>query len=83
MTESLEASRAVSVISGEWVDESPGTGSGTEGSAMIGAGMFGIVEDSPASLTRACSDGHCVGGTWPCCSEVIGVAVLSTDETAD
>ncbi len=45
--ESPEAS-GVSVIRGEWLDESPGTGSGTEGSATIGAGMFGIVEDSSA-----------------------------------
>jgi hypothetical protein len=54
MTESFEASGVVSVIRGEWVDEFPGTGSGTEGSATIGAGMFGIVEESPASLTGAC-----------------------------
>ena len=46
MTESPEASE-VSVIRGERVDESPGTGSGTEGSAMIGAGTFGT-EESPA-----------------------------------
>jgi hypothetical protein len=30
-----------SVIRGEGGNESPGTGSGTEGSATIGAGMFG------------------------------------------
>jgi hypothetical protein len=56
MTESPEAS-GVLVIRGEWVDESPGTGSGTEGSATIGAGMFGTVEESSArgaSLTAAC-----------------------------
>jgi hypothetical protein len=47
MTESPEAPGA-SVIRGEWVHESPGTGSGTEGSAIIGAGMFGTVEESSA-----------------------------------
>jgi hypothetical protein len=45
MTESPEAS-GVPVIRGDWADESPGTGSGTEGSATIGAGMFGTVEES-------------------------------------
>jgi hypothetical protein len=81
--ESPEAS-GVSVIRGEWVVESPGTGSGTEGSATIGAGMFETVEESSAwdaSLTGSCRDGHCVGGTGWFCSEVMGVVVLSTDET--
>jgi len=65
MMESPEAS-GVSAIGSEWMGESPGTGSGTEGSATIGAGMLGIVEESvawDASLTGACRDARCVGGT--------------------
>jgi hypothetical protein len=54
MMKSLEASGMVSVIRGEWAGESPGTGSGTEGSATIGAGMFEIVDESHPSLTGAC-----------------------------
>lgn len=56
MTESPKTS-GVLVLRSEWMDESPGTGSGTEGSATIGAGMFGTVEESSArgaSLTGAC-----------------------------